>query len=479
MRLKLTYPLFLICCILIWFVFLVKAFFLTENVAGRDIFSELIVVAIILQLTVIAFLYNWYRHGIVKLVDYFRLSSFFFLIWNYLSIADKTDKKVGIDGEFYINNNYILPSLITILIGVLALTLIDKVFQVLLNRQQKPFTLFVPQNYTLKNFNIFYIISGLFLLIQVYLLVFGLSGYNAESKETGVYQSSFVQFVSNISALFLTIFCVLKYLYNVSGRVFNLLFVLYILGYIFYGLITGMKGTLIFGAVIFFIPYFLSGRTLSVKWVVLGSFFLIFLYPFNNNYRLILNDYPSFKKSDAIFLAGAMTLSQDFETNFNSSSDSYGYRFSMFPYLVYVEQHESNWNHYKNMQRYAYLPFFFIPRSILPSKPVQDNGDKLHQMILKHGKNSITPTSYGWAYLEGNNFYVFFSFVLLGIVISIFQYVVDKKNIFYLLFYIFLVIQLMIVENEIFFLLSSIFQNIIFYYLFSKLLFKKNIQKRL
>lgn len=472
MKLKLTFPLFLTLVTLLWVLFLIYAANIYYKVHNRPVIYELLVCAAIFQLTVISFCYNWYRYKMPKFLDWFRLSTFAFLIWNYLKIADKMDEKVGIYGENYINTAYVYDSLLTVLIGIIAVSLVDKIFQIaLFNKMNYSFQL--KKDVFFRNIKVFYTVSLAFLFLEIFLVLTGVIGYGADDDGTTSGISFILQFINSISTLFLSSYAIFKYLYNIKDKTFNRIFILYVIGYFGYGILSGMKGTIYFGIIIVLVPFFLSGRSIPIKWLFVIALPLMLLYPLNSNFRNTLVNFPQLTKTQALGYAFTQTFSLDFKENLKDSGKSYGDRFSMFPYLLYAVEHESKWTNYKNMDRYVYLPVSFVPRFLIPSKPIQDNGKLLQKMIMNNENNSITPTSFGWAYFEGGNIFVFLTFVLLGIATSVFQYLVPKTSIFVLMFSINFIIQLLGMENDIYFLLAAVLQNLITYYIFYKLFFKK------
>ena len=108
-----------------------------------------------------------------------------------------------------------------------------------------------------------------------------------------------------------------------------------------------------------------------------------------------------------------------------------------------------------------------IPRYFLPNKPVSDSGAKLYQMVTNRNTSSITPSTIGWAYLEGGHIYVFISFFVFGWFVSLIQHNINKNSLFGLLLYMMLLVSLLKAEFDIYFKLSSILQII-----FIGLLFK-------
>lgn len=125
------------------------------------------------------------------------------------------------------------------------------------------------------------------------------------------------------------------------------------------------------------------------------------------------------------------------------------------------------------MDRFPYLPFSFLPRFLLPSKPVSDTGIVLNKMMTGYDRSSQTATTFGWAYLEGGIYFVLIEFFIFGIVLSLFQFSKRKNEIFLQLFLGNLTIMMLKVESDIYFLLATIIQDFIIYSILTFFFMKK------
>ncbi|TDD98358.1 oligosaccharide repeat unit polymerase [Flavobacterium cellulosilyticum] len=472
MGIKLSRRLYHLILSILWGLLIFRSISIFTSVTEYSVFIDLILVGCIFQISVYPFIKNIYKFGFPKIIDFFRFSSFIFLPLNYLNIADQlNEERVGIYGILLINKDFVTESLFCVFICLLAIGIADKMFSLKFHEKNNV-TFPVVKNVVLKNLNVFISISFFFISIQFYLLFAGLIGYGADSTYYAENQYSFVlQFLSSFSGLFFITYAILKYLYDFDTRKFNFYYILYCVLYFVFGLYSGMKGTIIFGIVYILLPFYFSGRSLKKSWIVSILVVGFLLYPINTEYREILAHNENISKDVALGLAiNSAFQIKDFG---EKSSSSYNERLSMFPYLVKSLELENKWDVYKNMERYFYLPISFIPRFLLSNKPTSDTGSKFQNLIFQDTNNSITPTAYGWAYLEGGLIYAFLQFFLLGIVISIFQYVVNKKTIFFLIFYSTLIVQMLVVENDVYFLLAQILQSVFIYSIYYKIFFKK------
>lgn len=474
MKLKLSFFGYISMIVLLIIVLLIRSFDIYDNVKNREVFSELIVAFLSSLLVWVPFGYNWYKKGKPILSDWLKFATFLYLILNYYQIADKLGTKdVGIYGELYVNQSLVFPAMWIIFLSLVMINVLDLIFLIISkNKLQRLNVYEISRKYKLKNLRIFYISSYCIMILQFILLFSGVIGYGADEENNLSSYSFLLQITNQTLPLFLTIYFFLKFISEYDSRKFNFYFYTYIILYFGFGLIAGMKGILIFGIVIFLIPYLESGRSLPKKWIVPVLIFLLFLYPFNNNYRNTLINIPGISKKDAFVIAIAKTVELDFNNNVSSGSKSYSERVSLLPYLIFSMEKEKEWKYYKNMERFVYLPVSMVPRAILPGKPVSDIGVRLQSMITAT-HNSITPTLYGWAYLEGGSVFVFCHLLMLLIVINIIQYTKYKNTILYFMFYVNFLISIVTIENDTYFFIAGLIQNLFVYYIFSRFFFKR------
>ncbi|MDN4013550.1 hypothetical protein QX233_13820 [Chryseobacterium gambrini] len=479
LKLKLNKATFIAINLMVFGFIAYKSFFLLNEVKNREIEYELLLAFLSSLLSIVPFTYSWYKLGKPRLTDWVKFSTFLYLIFNYYDIANLLDsKEVGIYAENYVNISYVYGALLTVVIGLMTINIVDFLFIFFGAVKNKNVLNYEIQNkYILRNEKLFIISSLSFIGLMYLLLALGVIGYGA-SDEVNIGSFSFIfQVINIVSPIFYLSYLILKYSMHYNSRMFNIAFKTYMFLYILFGLIAGMKGILIFGIVLFLIPYLNSGRKINIKYVVFSFLFLLILYPLNNNYRDILVKNPGVSKIAALQVATAQTVSLNFGKNVSSSTNSYTDRIAMLPYLVFALEKEKDWNNYKNLDRFIYLPVSLIPRFILSNKPQEDNGAKLQEMIVKGIRNSPTPTMYGWAYLEGGFIYVVFHFLLLSVVLNYVDFCIKKKSIFHLIFYANLLVKSIIIEQDVYFFIASLFQMILVYYFFTKFFFVRSYIK--
>ncbi len=464
-----------ILVILIWASYFIFSIYYIDSIKSRpNVIYELIVCGIIMQLTLISFLRSWAYYKQPTLLDWFRLTTFYVIIANYLTLIDKLGGKISwVYGSIYLKQSEILPTLFVILVGLIAMSPVEVLIKFIYRKNKNVESSETTTSYYLRRKALFYGIGLVIFPAQILLLVTGVIGYGNDSESAVSGFSFILQILNSLCAFYLLTLGFLKFYYNSNDRKENFFLYLFMILSLTFGLLSGMKENTIVPIVTFSIPFLLGGKTLPKKLMIIGALVIAVIYPLNDNYRDTLNNFQKIDKTQAFAIAVAKTYSSGFTDSFKESSDSFSNRLAMFPILQYSVEHESEWKYFKNMDRFAYLPISFLPRFFIPSKPIADTGEVLNKMISGYENNSQTPTTYGWAYLEGGYLYVFLSFLLFGIVISIIQSKVDKNNFFTLLLFGNVLIMMLKIETDIYFLIAKILQDIIIFYIFYKLFLKK------
>lgn len=475
MKLVLNRKLYLFIKATIWLLFFVFCFYALEKVTKRStIIYELIISGFIVELSVMKFLRTWYKYKKPNILDWFRLTTFYGILLNYFMVTHEIgDNNLWKYDNIKLDDMFIIPSLITILMGLLALSLAE--FTIKFVKLNQKITVRYNHQYILR-YKFILIGSGLFVFVmQLVLLLTGVIGYGTYTENTTSSFSFLLQIINSLKLFYILLFGYLIFFYRFKDKFITSSYYIFIVLYLIFGLLSGMKENVIVVLVAIAIPYFLAGNGIPKKWLLTFVVIFFLLYPINNNYRDLLIHFPKIDKKEAIGLAVAKTFSQDLTDIFKESSDSYSERLALYPNLQYAVQTEQDWTYYKNMDRFPYLPFSFLPRFLLPSKPVSDTGIVLNKMMTGYDRSSQTATTFGWAYLEGGIYFVLLEFFIFGVVLSLFQFSRRKNGILLQLFLGNLTIMMLKVESDIYFLLATIIQDFIIYTILTFFFMKKKI----
>jgi hypothetical protein len=438
-----------------------------------EIIISLLLTGIIIQMTVVSFVNNWYRNKRPNLLDWFRLTTFLVLILNFLSIINDLTNQDNFN-YYILKPEFILGSIFTILVGLFGLKISEIINTNLNLKSNKLYKVNDLKKYELRNPYLFYILAIILICIQIFLVLTGQIGYGTFQENTTSDFSFLFQIVFILASFFLSVLAIFRYIYSNKSSLLNLILFGFFTFQILYGFLSGMKENVILPIFIVLIPYLLSGRKLSRKYIFIGFVSLLLIYPLTNNYRDVLNNFPNIEKKQALGIAVVKTMELSITDNVSEGSDSFSNRLSLFSYLVYSIEKEPEWNYYKHLDRYKYLPVAWIlPRFVMPDKPKSETGAILNKIIYGRETNSLTVTTYGWAYLEGGLIYVFLLFLLFGFFISYLEKKLKFDNYFDLLLYIGVLITLLKVEGDIYFRITGILQQILIYFIFYKTLIKR------
>lgn len=474
MKLVLTREKYRKAVFVVWFLFILLITFLFFEQKPIEVFAGVFIAIILTQLTLIQFLKSWLKYKKPKLLDWFRLSIFLTLILDYLlRIPFVTGNRIAVNETTTIPYDTVYQGLLVIFVGLFGLFVIEFLF--LLKRKKNK----VIKRHTyerLRYKKAFLFIAFLISLIQIYLLTQGIVGYGVFSEHTTASYSFLIQ-ISQISPpILLSVFAVVFFIKKNKSNLFKVSFLLFFMLQVFIGLLSGMKEQVLTPIIICAIPYLYVKKAIPQKLLASLIIGFILLYPLNNNYRNILNKHNGIGKYESLIMAVEEVSNESLWDNLTLGSDSYKSRLSMFPILLYSIHIEKEWDRYKYMNRYVYLPIsWIVPRFLLPSKPMSGNGRYLNYKLTKNDKSAITPSTFGWSYLEGGLVFVFLTFFIFGFVLLFIQDLIKSDSILSFLFYIMMFVSLLKVESDIYFRISGLMQSFLITYIFYRVFFvKKN-----
>ena len=425
----------------------------------------------IIRLTIIEYINKWYKLGYPKLLDWFRLATFLSLVLPFLSLVytfDSTEATLVFE-SILVSNNYALECIVAILIGLLALSCAEFLFKlhpIVLKRQVR-----LQYQFKLKQYYVFSISAIVVMSVNLLLVLGDLIGFGS----TGVALSAsfLVQILNILSGIFLVSIAYFKFFKLYPRKNINLLLYSCLIISIIDGFLSGMKENVIVPVIMVLVPYFLAGNKPKVKQVLIPVFILLFLYPLNNNYRSALNIYKN--KPVAFYQAVDKTFSSEiFEKKERESSITS--RFQGFLPFLYGVSIEEEWDSFKYLNRYVYLPVaWFAPRFLIPNKPTADTGSQLYQLMRNTdvASVSITPTTYGWSYLEGGYIPLFITFFIYAFIFTLLERNLYLNNLLAVVVYTILLTAMIKIESDIYFRINSVLQLLFIVFLFKKLFLKK------
>ncbi|SFR31327.1 hypothetical protein SAMN04490243_0154 [Robiginitalea myxolifaciens] len=457
---------------LLFSVYLVTSFFIIESF---DLKVSIVITGVLIQLTLIEFLSNWQKLGRPKLLDWFRLSTFLGLVLNFLFLIFLLDNRDGllVHNVVIVNSKIALKCLLVILTALISLKLgeyISKELPQLRTRKLNEYRHLL----LLKNLNLLYFIIGCFAVAKIYLVINGFIDFDSNPKNLNPFQSLINQITITWTPIFLVFMSIIIFRYEYSDRRFYLVFIVFLVLQVILGFLSGSKESIISPILIVGIPYLISGKKISLKYFLSFLVIVVLIYPINNRFRSLTNQGLELSQPQMVKEAISKTLENNISESFVLGLESYQKRVSMFAILMYSIENEKYWNEYKFMDRYVFLPIaWIVPRIVLPNKPTADIGRRLYEMTTGNDSTSITPTTYGWAYMEGGTIYVLLSFILLGIAIGYFELNLSLSNPLGLMIYALILIRLLKIEFDIYSMITSILQIVLLCLITNKMFFSQ------
>ena len=453
-------------------IFLVYLLFTYSNALYINFniqFAVLLIIPIYFM-TIYEFIYFYNKKGKPRLQDWFRIMFFFMLVYNFMTIVNQVETKNSI--LFFGRNLSLDNSIFVMIVIIFSLFALDLGYIIHNTFKKKNDYNSNVTFFSISNKNLVFGILIITSFFELYLLLTGITGFGNKQGTSGI-GSLLSAITTYLTPFGIILSAYIIYIENSINKTYKTIFYSMTLLNILIGLISGMKENTLQPILYIIIILLIAGRKIDKKYILGGIFFMIILYPINNEYRKIISDpFLNTKLNILNFgLAFNKVISKPLSETLSSGAESYSDRGDMYPFLLYVIDNEDKWDYYKYMDRYIYLPVaWFLPSAILSSKPKADIGGVLYEQLAGFRSNTaITATSIGWAYLEGGIIFVLIIFILLGVILEI----VDSKNIrnpLVLLFYCIFLHKAIKPEWDPYFMINSIIPMIIIYTVLLKLI---------
>jgi len=433
---------------------------------GKEVVIATILTIVIYIQSVGEFFYFYKRKGRPRLQDWMRVALFISLVLNFMKIVN-TEEGTPIV-SFSVTTISLLDSPLTMTIIILSMVSLDIAYFIS-NIFKKPKVINIQ--YKIKHKTWVFGILIVSTLIQTYLLLSGISGYGSDLQ----YTAGFVSLVKVIAGILnpfaLIISAYILFIENSYNITYRIIFYIALIMQVLLGLLSGMKENTLIPIIYVCIVFLISGRKLPRNLIYIGIFVLALLYPLNNAYRHIINDPYQNTGSHTLNMRIAINnlIKRPLTETLETGISKYGDRTSMYPYLQYSVDIETEWDYYKNMTRYFALPIvWLVPRAVWSDKPRSDIGGVLNQKIVGYeNRSAVTPTNIGWAYLEGGLQFVIVIFILLGMLFEFIDRGNHKKPII-LLFYVLLFHKAIKPEWDPYFMFAAMIQTFVLYWILLK-----------
>lgn len=456
--------------LLIGSVFLLYFIYTLSNAMdiGTEVVTSTFLTIILYFQSIGEFFYFYKKMGKPRLQDWFRLALFVTLVLDFMKIVNSVEGSSVV--TFSTSTISLFDSPFAMLVIVFALVSLDIAYFTMNTFKKSKVSI---ENYAIKRKNWIFIILVLSTIIKGYLLFSGLSGYGSSLEYTTGLASLAKTLANILNPFALIVSAYIIFIEKSHNRKYKITFYLSLLIQVFLGLLSGMKEEALIPLLYIGIVFLISGKKLPPKAVYIGIFVLAILYPLNNAYRNVINDPYLNTGSPVLNISIAINkiAKEPLTETLGIGISQYGDRGSMFPYFQYSINIEPSWDYYKNMTRYFALPMaWLVPRAIWEDKPKADIGGVLYEHLVgERTMTAVTPTTIGWAYLEGGIFFVTIIFLLLGLFFEL----IDKndyKKPLVLIFYIILLHKAIKPEWDVYFMLATLLQMFIMYWSLLKIL---------
>lgn len=259
-------------------------------------------------------------------------------------------------------------------------------------------------------------------------LKLGIYGWNSSGESVDQFKgfSYFLYLGNSVSQLCLFLIS-LNYFRNKEKKYKNLFYLTFSLE-MFFGLLTGMKGAIIYPFIVSGFAYFLLKRQVKLKIFIYIILFIIIAYAIIEPYRSVYGKYRSINRNiDVTELLGnyydAFTnpgFSQ--QVNSSTSLDAFLMRQNLSGVTAVATALSIGRNTYypefEEFKKLIYSPAMgLVPRFIWKNKPESDSGSLFNTIVLKNPYGtSISPSTLGYVVLSTGSFiYIIPLFILIGI----------------------------------------------------------------
>ncbi|HES59012.1 MAG TPA: hypothetical protein ENO18_01155 [Caldithrix sp.] len=414
------------------------------------------------------FLYFYKKKGKPRLQDWFRLALFVTLVLDFMEIVNSAEGSVVV--KFIVSSISLFDSPFAMLVIIFALLSLDIAYFIMNTFKKSKAS---NENYAIRRKNWIFAILVLSTMIKGYLLFSGLSGYGSSLEYTTGLASLAKTLANILNPFALIVSAYIIFIESSHNRKYHIVFYFILLLQVFLGLLSGMKEEALIPLLYTGIVFLIAGKKLPQKGVYMGIFILALLYPLNNAYRNVIND-PYLNTGSSILnisIAVNKIVNEPLAETLSTGISQYGDRGSMFPFFQYSINIEPSWDYYKNMARYFALPVvWLVPRAMWEDKPKADIGGVLYEHIVgERTMTAVTPTTLGWAYLEGGFVFVIIIFLLLGLMLEF----IDKNDYrepIVLIFYVILLHKAIKPEWDVYFMFATMLQMFILYWGLLKIL---------
>lgn len=225
-------------------------------------------------------------------------------------------------------------------------------------------------------------------------------------------------------------FCLLvvsfAYFKDVKNFKYRLTFYLLLIIQIIFGILSGMKGTVVMPFVLAFITYYLVNNKLNKSFIIAGVIFIIIAYQIIEPFRMIVSREANFESSptniantmaDAYQLNKSRKVVSGTENIFESIVSRNAYLLGAAKSIQYSDVHGLGELDPDFLEKIYTIPLqTFIPRLFWSDKPLEDFSRWFSFRVWGGtATTSVAMTPIGFLYFAGGLIFIFFGFLIIGI----------------------------------------------------------------
>lgn len=335
-------------------------------------------------------------------------------------------KLLGSDPLVYLNKgmNAVIISAIAMWIGYntkLGIKLYKMILSFPINFKQYFRSSFIP------NLKIIYLFFAVAILARIYAIKLGIFGYaqTPEKLTASIGIANILLSITNLTSLSLLVIS-FAYFRNRNNSYYKFTFFLILIVEIGFGILSGMKSSVVMPIILAFVTYYLVNKKLHKGLILSAAIFITIAYMIIEPFRQIKQNDLNFKSTpaniintmvDAYILNKSIKIVPGTENIFESIVSRNAYLLATSKSIQYVDVTGIKNGDPDFLEKIYTIPLqTFIPRFLWSDKPIEDHAKWFSVNIWgSTPTSSVAMTPMGFLYFAGGYLFIVLGFYLVGI----------------------------------------------------------------